>query len=658
MNRNIRGDRRSVWSGVGRPLGIIVEIDKCEQSPRQYVVVGLRGNKKILRQPILLEGNPPYKKRISFDQWPTEVLLLATTPQDSAGKEIARLTIPVPTFEADAVARPDSLVNPIDLGTILVPADWLLLGGNQKSKVTVAVLSRERDIPGAKLIVWFASEVDKKHTLQMAISKGKRQEVVVPIAPPISAAAHDVLHVLVADGEGSELWQKEIPTMIVRNQPKWPTFGATETKLRYDAPISIRKEDGSWSSMPYEEGWKPELKDVVVSLPNGGRFVFWRGSGYAPFWVGKHNTALCYEWAETDPPPDGFVDCVEPLMDKELRYSRAEIIESTPARVHVRWSYQACDFNYNVWGDSIEEDYYFYPDGFGTRAVTLKSAPGADYELSEFIIITSQGTFPLDVLPKNLVDILFLDGEKREILFPFLDAQQKEKRTPRDLPALYRVRLHKDDASTAVSFSPTLTDLPPTFFPPFYDQGQLVTPCYWGSHWPLARGKTTGWKIDERIYHAPAHNSVMSWWRKRPQPVYQKTVQTKDALGRQREMEVRTWVWLIGMSDNSDARLLERARSFAAPPSLEIEGGRLEGYAPARRACRIMVDAPTMTITIKPAEVWVNPVFELAGKSEKLIAVRLNQRKLAADQFAWDGHTLWLGTDIGSETSLRLDFAP
>ena len=38
-------------------------------------------------------------------------------------------------------------------------------------------------------------------------------------------------------------------------------------------------------------------------------------------------------------------------MDKELRYSRVEIVESTAARVHVRWSYQSTDFNYKVWGD-------------------------------------------------------------------------------------------------------------------------------------------------------------------------------------------------------------------------------------------------------------------------------------------------------------------
>ena len=57
--------------------------------------------------------------------------------------------------------------------------------------------------------------------------------------------------------------------------------------------------------MPYEDGWKPELSDVVVWLPNGGRFVFWRGSSYIPFWAGLHNTGACYEWAEIISQPAG-----------------------------------------------------------------------------------------------------------------------------------------------------------------------------------------------------------------------------------------------------------------------------------------------------------------------------------------------------------------
>ena len=132
------------------------------------------------------------------------------------------------------------------------------------------------------------------------------------------------------DGAGRELWRKAIPVMLVRDPPRRPRFGATYERLRYDAPISVREPGtGKFSSMRYEDGWKPELRDVVVWLPNGGRFVFWRGSSYIPFWAGLHNTGACYEWAEIISQPTGAVDCVEPLMDKELRYGRVEIVESS-----------------------------------------------------------------------------------------------------------------------------------------------------------------------------------------------------------------------------------------------------------------------------------------------------------------------------------------
>ena len=93
--------------------------------------------------------------------------------------------------------------------------------------------------------------------------------------------------------------------------------------LRYDAPISVLSRDGKLSSMSYAGAWDSKLKDIVVALPNGTRFVFWRGSCYIPFWASRHNVGFNYEWAEGTPGPDA-VDCVEPLMDKELRYSRAQ----------------------------------------------------------------------------------------------------------------------------------------------------------------------------------------------------------------------------------------------------------------------------------------------------------------------------------------------
>jgi hypothetical protein len=345
-------------------------------------------------------------------------------------------------------------------------------------------------------------------------------------------------------------------------------------------------------------------------------------------------------------------------MDKELRYGRVRIIESTPARVHVRWSYQSCDFKYKVWGDSAVEDFYFYRDGFGTRVLTLQSVPTGDYELSEFIILTPAATYPFSVLPPNLVDILFVDGQKRELAFPFLPNEQGEKMKSRDTAAIFRVRLHKDDPMPAVYFNPLDVKLPQAVFGPFFDKGRIVTPCYWGSHWPLARGKTTGYAIDDRVQVSPCHNSVVSWARSRPKPLRTAQLESLDTLGRSKPMIVQTWVWLIGMSDAGDARLLEWARSFSKPPALEVQGARLEAesYVPERRAIRMIVEEPTVSIRIKPATACVNPVFELAAAPKTLARVELAGRGLDAKEYAWDGQTLWISATVAQDTALRLVF--
>jgi hypothetical protein len=151
----------------------------------------------------------------------------------------------------------------------------------------------------------------------------------------------------------------------------------------------------------------------------------------------------------------------------------------------------------------------------------------------------------------------------------------------------------------------------------------------------------------------------MSWARTRPEPVRVARTQTLDTLGRSQPMIVQTWVWLIGMSDADDARLLQWARSFAQPPSVDVEGARLEAesYMPERRAIRLVPEANTITINIKPAAACVNPVFELIGAARTLVGVQLGDRTLTDREFAWDGQTLWINATLTRDTLLRLVFA-
>lgn len=644
---------------VGLTLVIVQFASDTHPAPEHWLAA-YREGKEVERKALDVSGKSPFTARVTFTTSPApEELVLLAKNKEGKTAEQARWKVERPAFEADAEAVADPVVNPVDLGAILPPADWLVLGPEQQARVTVAAFSAKETISGAEVLAWFASDTAKTTKAAIELPKGVRTELRLTLPSPDTAGDHETLHVALRDAKGRELWRKTIRTMLMRGSPKLPAFGAIETKLRYDYPLLSYSGPDKVTEIPYDQAWAPERKDVVIALPNGSRFVLWRGAAYTPFWAGKHNTALNFEFAEAPRRPDGL-DCIDAASDKELRRSRVEIIESTAARVHVRWTAQPCDLNYKVWGETATEDFYFYPDGFGSRTVTLQTEPKAEYEIEELLILTPPAGYPLRVLPENLMDVLFRDGTKRELKFPLLDQERDyEKLLSGELPPLFRIRFGIREPLSAVYFNPGWKRLPSTAYRPFYSQGQMVTPYYWGNHLPLARRKPTGINIDDLAAMTPAHNAMMSWGHRRPQPLESRTAEMRDALGVTRTMQIEKWAWLIGLSNADDTRLLEWSRSFATPPKVEAAGARLgsPSYSTERRATLLSVEKPVVTLMINPSTPCVHPVFELQNAPKTLAVVELNGRPLAATEFAWDGHVLWLNATLRSATTLRLKFA-
>jgi hypothetical protein len=665
---------------VGRSVNITVTFQSKELPVGEFMLNGYLNGKKVSSKTLHLINKAPYTERIAKAEAADQITLFSVSnPKKNdiafsgspaisenidqialfftaSGKdpvELARQVVSLPSLEAEAVARPEKVINPVDLNTILVPADWLLLAGGQKSYVTVAALNRNKNISSARTTAWFNSAPQSKVNQKLPLSQGNRVQKDLLLPECSRTLEKDILHISIEDPQGKELWHKEIKVMIVPNPPALPTFGAVKTKLRYDSPI-INIKNGKNVPLNYNELWAPEFQDVVVCLPNGSRWVFWRGTSYIPVWAGLNNTCLSYEWAERLSPNVGFTDCPEPLMDKELRYGRVEIVESTNARIHVRWSYQSCDFNYKVNGDLPEEDYYFYPDGFGIRALTLKSIPEAEYEVSELIVLSPPAGFPFDFMSSEPIDIIsFITKDKVTLQLPEVDQEWKKISDP----LVYRIRLHKNDPLSAVYFNPNLFSKPREFGP-FYDKGYMVTPAYWGGHWPLSRGFNTMSSINESIWTAPAHNSLMTWGANRPKPIKSAIIATKDALGVTKRMNVETWTWLIGLTDATDYGLLQLAQSYANPPSLEVSGARQEPelYSYERRAMRLIVENKKVTIMIMPYDWCVNPVFELKNAPKNLQEIKLGGKALPAEKYAWDGNTLWLNATINQREMLELQF--
>ena len=655
---------------VGRPLDAVVEVPAGAKPGEMYTVVGYRDGKETSRRVVTLVKQFRRGKRlgsamdcfgrVTLEDWPTEVALLVNTGAQARAAEVARAEVKPPVFEAEAVARPDRIIQPVDLGTIFVPADWLLLADGQKATVDVAALNRGADVAAARVTAWYQSAAEQKASAEVPLTGGRKALARLDLRPHSRPLKQDWLHVVVAGGTGKELWRKTIHVMLVPEAPHWPQFGAVATKLRYDAPIPARYEPHRIS---YDKGWDPKLKDVVVFFPNGARFVFWRGSSYCPFWAGRSNTGFCHEWAEilSGKHMVGKHDCAEPLQDKELRYGRVKIIESTPARVHLRWDYQSCDMDYKVWGDFASEDFFFYPDGFGTRVLTLTARPDIRVETGEFIIFTPQAGYPLEYLSASMADILWPEG-KAEFRFPLLKGEQQQQwaklaAVGKDVCLLHRFRFGKDDPLAAIQYSPwgSWHDLPG--FWPFHDRGAQVTPAYWGCHWPLSRGYPTGWAISERIGETPAHSSL--YHAGTPQPLHTQTGPMRTSQGKVTTMRRDTWVWLIGMTDADDAGLRRWMGSFGHAPALELSGAKPdeEPYVPERRALRLVVEKPSVSVTIKPVGWCVNPVFELRNAPGMLKGASLGGQALERRQYAWDGKTLWLSANLSQPTILRLESA-
>ncbi|MHB0961000.1 MAG: hypothetical protein ACYC0X_22595 [Pirellulaceae bacterium] len=572
--------------------------------------------------------------------------------------------------------------HPLSVGVIFPKHGTLVACVGDRVVVRLAAFEGEAPSSAATFVMTLHDADRKKEqvvlTEPLVMRERQREEFSWSFVMPADFSPRATLHCAILGAGGTARWQTELPVVCTPAPLEWPEFGATSCQLAYDLPISVRDPaTGSFSEIPYSQGWDPALQDVVVSLPGGGQFVFWRGACYIPFWARPDGLGVCYEWAEMSPPhPPDAVDCIEPLMDKELRYGRVRIVESTSARVHVQWRYQSCDLEYRVWGDEAVEDYYFYPDGFGTRVLTLKSTPDAAYEIAELILLLPPARYPLDAAPHPHVEALFLDSTKRDFHFPVDANAVPDLIAPGPAPALFRLRARDDDREAVILFHPTETRMPPAIFAPFMDAGHMVTPAYWGSHWPLARGNMTGGAIDERLHVTPSHVSLMSWAFQRPDPIQDGRHAILDALGRSRLMEVRQWAWLIGMTDDDDESLRARARSFAQPPSSTVKGAQLafEPWVTGRRA--ICIECPPLPhnradanlsgntgqseieLELQPHPVLVDPVFEIDNAPGELTEVIVNGRSLAGQEYRWDGDVLWIKGTWSDRVKLALRFVP
>ena len=210
---------------------VIVQFASNTHPAPEHWLAAFRDGKEVDRKALDVGGASPFTARVTFDTSPApEELALLVKNKDGNTVEQARWKVERPALEVDAEAAADPVMNPVDLGAILPPADWLVLGTGQQARVSVAAFSSKDVISGAEVFAWFESAPEKPVKAAIELRKGVRAGLKVALPSPVFSKDRDTLHVAIRDVKGRELWRKTIRTMLMRDPAKLPAFGAVETK--------------------------------------------------------------------------------------------------------------------------------------------------------------------------------------------------------------------------------------------------------------------------------------------------------------------------------------------------------------------------------------------------------------------------------------------
>jgi len=369
-------------------------------------------------------------------------------------------------------------------------------------------------------------------------------------------------------------------------------FGAYATRLRYT---------DEWER-PWRVGDAP---DVVVRFDESAeRLVFWRGTSYIPAWVTENGIWYNNEFYETQ---DGsMTTSVEPMADKQARFSHARILESHDARAVVLWRYAPVTVETGLvfpdpltgWNDWVEETYTVYPDRTCVRKIrtwstkpTVVPTEGKGLEnfrqFHEAIIINPPGTRPEDNIQTDALTLANMKGEthtyswaKEAPGFPAdFDAETLSllRRISDQDPAAHKwLTLPRKGNILRVNLKAKASPYV------IVDPRGVAIDCYageiirersmfpWWNHWPVSQQiRSNGrWAVaPDRVSHSSlAH--IQSW---RP---YEESA---DGL---------TMLMLNGLSDKPAEGLVPLAKSWLSAPRMTVAPGafRAEGFDPAQKA--------------------------------------------------------------------------
>jgi len=393
---------------------------------------------------------------------------------------------------------------------------------------------------------------------------------------------------------------------------------------------------------------------VIVEFGKPWRLVFWSKYQYVANWDLGKDVWCTPEWLETHSPEDDF--CYEPVMDKELRYSRVHILESGPVRARIHWHYALCNPRYEIFnGNTTADEYYtVYPDGIAVRR--LVGWPGDEtefggnsifWEVMEFILKT--GGIPVKDVVNKRKCFSFQSEKGQKLSFPW----PIPKPFPGGQEPLCNSYPQVKDWKFYIGRI-YLKDRPDPFcmfvkdrriFPYKPCSSTSYGSCN-GDHPPL-----TLWDIGRRSTWGETSASFLSC----------QAIRHPD----EKPHRPSTWLFLTGATEEDDAYVIDLGQSWYNPAHIigptRVTAGYgkepvyYEGYAFSERAYKFrkMTGEKVSFLMIPPMDV-INPVIQVTPSASVSFDGHILDAKDFQVQVKGDELLLWVNRRVSREVRVEI----
>lgn len=421
---------------------------------------------------------------------------------------------------------------------------------------------------------------------------------------------------------------------------------------------------------------------IIVDFGKPWRLTFWSEAYFIPCWdLGKQ--WLTHEWLETGSTEN--LHCYEPMMDYELRYTNARIVQAGGARAVVHWHYALCDNRFRIFhgNTTADETYTVYPDGIAIRKLVGWPGDESDFggnptlwEVGEWIVLNPAGTVPEATLRSPALTLTNLAGDTIEMSWPYY--RQGPRSFCAQVPEMarwgeYIGRVNFVDQPSPFAAFPNSQllfphvpcsacgELHPEIRPFVGNQSDMHMPSY-------KRSDYVGWKrADDLVGKVPTTTSIASYGYGYGYGANVASTGARTANAYQRLVSPprpTAWLSLQGVTESQDPEVLRKiVASWLHPARIDMvtppHEAVYEGYAFAERAHEFrMLAGEALEFDIVPTAATMNPVFVLTGWPAEGVRVTWGSRELDPDALAVqredDNLVVWVRGDVTYPLRMRM----